>query len=94
MSPNLGASADVPSAIFFERNRAFLCVFKGRGGSYEDHHFEVNPGGRTITIWRQWMRKGDVIFDGGYEMSGAQLRLRGRFASQAGEAALVLRRRG
>lgn len=93
VSPNPGAASGVPSVIFFERNRAHLCVFKRGDGSYESHHFEVNPGERTIAIWDYWLRKGNRIFDGSYEMSGGQLRLRGRYANHAGETAFVLRRR-
>ena len=92
VSPNLERADDVPAVVFFERNRAHLCVFKGRDGSYEGHHFEVNANERTIAIWEHWLQKGPKIFDGTYDISEQRLRLNGRDAHQA-EVGLVLRRR-
>lgn len=90
VSPNLG---DAPSAVFFERNRAHLSVFKHGDGSYQWHHFEVNPDTQTIEIWQHWLSKGAKIFDGYYKLSGAHLQLRGRLASHAEESVFTLRRR-
>jgi hypothetical protein len=81
------------TAVFFERNRAYMCVFKRKDGSYEQHHFEVDPGQRTITIWKEWLRKGNRIFDGSYQLSGTALRLNGKFANSANETVLVLSKR-
>ncbi len=81
-----------PTVVFFERNRAFLCVFKGKDGSYAGHHFEVNVNERTVGIWDRWLQKGDKTFDGSYDLSGRQIRLSGRNANHA-EVAFVLRRR-
>jgi hypothetical protein len=78
---------------FFERNRAYLCVFKRKGGSYEWHHFEINSDTRTLTIWELWLQKGAKTFDGTYELSGNQLRIGGRFANNPEESVLVLRKR-
>jgi hypothetical protein len=80
------------SAVFFERNRAHMCVFKRTDGSYEQHHFDVDPAQRTITIWKEWRWKGDKIFDGSYQLSGAELRLNGKFANSAADTVLVLRK--
>jgi hypothetical protein len=93
VTPTLEPGAKVPSVIFFEKNRAHLCVFKDRQGSYESHHFEVNPNQRTISIWQRWLQKGATLFDGRYEMSEGRLRLNGRYASHAGEVAFILRKR-
>jgi hypothetical protein len=65
-SSNLETTASIPSVIFFERNRAHLCVFKQRDGSYEWHHFELNPEERTITVWQRWLQKGTKIYEGHY----------------------------
>lgn len=92
-SPNLERAGNIPSVIFFEKNRAHLCVFKDSQGSYESHHFEVNPNQRTIAIWQRWLQKGATLFDGSYEMSEGRLRLKGRYANHAGEVAFVLRKR-
>lgn len=86
-------AAGAPSVIFFERNRARLCVFKLKDGTYDWHHFEVDEGARAVTIWRLWMRKGAKVFEGRYELEGRLLRLGGRFKGGAGESSLVLRRR-
>ena len=93
VSPNLEGTKDVPSVVFFERNRAYLCVFKGRDGSYEGHHFEVNANERTIGIWQNWLQKGAKLFDGSYDLSEQRIRLNGRYANLAGEVSFVLRRR-
>jgi len=93
VSPNLERAGNVPSVIFFEKNRAHLCVFKDRQGSYESHHFEVNPNQRTIAIWQRWLQKGATLFDGSYEMSEGRLRLKGKYANHAEEVAFVLRKR-
>lgn len=94
VSANLAASqGGVPSVVFFERNRARLCVFKLRDGTYDRHHFEVDEGARAVRVWRLWMRKGAKVFEGVYELDGRRLRLSGRFKDAAGESTLVLTRR-
>ena len=93
VSPSLESAGDVPAVIFFERNRAYLCVFKSRNGSYEGHHFEVNAGQRTIGIWDHWLQKGNKLFDGTYDTTNHQLRLQATPANRAGQLAFVLKRR-
>lgn len=94
VSANLEASpAGVPSVVFFERNRARLCVFKLGDGSYDRHHFEVDERARTVRIWRLWVAKGAKVFEGTYELDGGRLRLRGSFKDREGESAFVLVRR-
>lgn len=93
VSPQNAAASDDLVNIFFERNRASLCVFKRKDGSYEWHHFEVDEPKRTITIWDEWLRKGNEIFAGTYESAGDELRLSGKFVKSTQETILVLRRR-
>jgi hypothetical protein len=93
-SPHNESSSNELTAIFFERNRAYLCVFKRKDGTYEWHHFEIDSIKGTIGMWDQWLRKGAQIFDGTYEISNDGLRLKGRFANSSAESLLVLRRRG
>lgn len=93
ISPPGDSTGATISTIFFERNRASLCVFKRRDGVYEGHHFEVDAQKRTITIWDQWLRKGKVIFDGTFEVNGDDLRVKGKFAEQANEVTINLKRR-
>jgi hypothetical protein len=92
-APQNTATGDSLTEIFFERNRAFMCVFKRRDGSYEQHHFEVDPNKKTLTIWDQWLRKGNKIFDGTYELAGNQLTVTGTFVKSTEETKLILRRR-
>jgi hypothetical protein len=94
VSPNVQTATDKPSVIFFERNRAYLCVFKHQDGTYEWHHFEVNPEARAITIWQQWLQKGTKIYDGHYETSGTHLQLKGKFANLDQDSVIELRKRG
>ncbi|MDQ6651356.1 MAG: hypothetical protein M3Y84_01295 [Acidobacteriota bacterium] len=92
-TPHRESTGNALAAIFFERNRAYLCVFKRKDGSYEWHHFEINSDKRTLAVWEQWLQKGAKIFDGTYEISGNQLRLSGKFANSAAESVFVLRKR-
>lgn len=94
VSSNLETTTRVPSVIFFERNRAYLCVFKHRDGSYQWHHFELNPAEQTITIWQQWLQKGTKIYDGHYEISGTRLLLKNRLANRDEDSVMTLRKRG
>jgi hypothetical protein len=93
VSQNLASDPGVPTVVFFERNRAFLCVFKFRDGSYKSRHFEVNAGERAMTVWRYWLSKGAKVFDGRYELSGGRLRLSGKFGERAEESSFVLTKR-
>jgi hypothetical protein len=93
VSPQNAATGDALADIFFERNRTSLCVFKRKDGSYEWHHFEVDKNKRTITIWDEWLRKGNTIFSGTYELAGDELRVSGTFVKSTEETILVLRRR-
>jgi hypothetical protein len=84
---------DPPTVVFLERNRAHLCVFKRKDGSYEWHHFELNPEARTITIWKEWLQKGDKIYEGQYDSGGTRVELKGKLANTNEELAITLRRR-
>jgi len=93
VSPQSDSTSALISTIFFERNRAFMCVFKRRDGTYQEHHFEVDVQKRTITIWNDWLRKGKVIFSGTYDMNGDDLRVTGTFSEPSKETTMVLKRR-
>ncbi|HYR12089.1 MAG TPA: hypothetical protein VEQ60_30165 [Longimicrobium sp.] len=81
-----------PRAVYFERNRPYMAVFRYAERS-ETHHFEVDPRRRTVSVFRDWLRKGPRVFEGSYTLRGDQLRLSGRFAGQDGPATLLLARR-
>ena len=93
VSPSLESANDVPTVVFFERNRAYICVFKGKDGSDAGHHFEVNANERTIGIWQYWLQKGPQIFAGSYDISERRIRLIGRYPNKAEELTFVLRSR-
>lgn len=86
------SAARIPERIYFEYNRAHMCVFKFVDGSYVTHHFEANPDGKSLEIWKQWSSKGSEIFKGSYVLDGARLTLRGDLES-TGTIALELDRR-
>ena len=91
--PHNESTSNALTAIFFERNRAYLCVFKRKDGTYEWHHFEIDSTKGTIKMWEQWLQKGPQIFDGTYEKSDDGLKLKGKFADSSEESLLVMRRR-
>jgi len=90
--PHNESTSNALTAIFFERNRAYLCVFKRKDGTYEWHHFEIDSTKGTIKMWEQWLQKGPQIFDGTYEKSDDGLKLKGKFADSSEESLLVMRR--
>ncbi len=55
--------------VFFERNRAFLVVFRADGQTDERRHFEIDPEGK-ITIWETWLTKGKPIMHGRSQSEG------------------------
>ena len=65
-----------PSRIYFERNRAYMSVF-AYADSSRTHHFEVNEDEKVLEIWEQWLRKGDKVFSGEYDLTENRLELRG-----------------
>jgi len=71
------ATARIPQRIYFEYNRAHMCVFKFADGSYVTHYFQANPDGRSLGIWKQSLSKGPEVFKGNYILDGTMLTLRG-----------------
>ena len=92
VAPANDVSAGPLATVFFERNRAFMCVFKRRDGQYDRHHFEIAKN-QTLTIWQQWLTKGSVIFTGSYALNNDELTIRGKFANDPQEVILVLKKR-
>ena len=71
-------TAHFPNRIYFERNRAYMSVF-AYADSSRTHHFEVNEEEGALNIWKQWLRKGDKVFSGEYDLTENRLELRGTF---------------
>jgi hypothetical protein len=70
----------LPTSIYFERNRAWMCVFRLADGSFQTHDFRVDESNKTLTISETWMTKGPVLFSGHYDLVGPTLTLTGNFA--------------
>jgi len=49
--------------VFFERNRAFMAVFRSSDGRYDQRHFEIDSNG-LIQVWETWLSKGDLLMQG------------------------------
>jgi hypothetical protein len=60
-----GSLPEVPRwrQVFFERNRAFMAVFRSADALEARHHFEIDAD-RRITVWRHWLRKGELVMRG------------------------------
>jgi hypothetical protein len=71
------AAERLPSTMYFEYNRAHMVVFKFRDGSYKTRHFEAGKTGGELKMWERWLRKGQELFAGSYDLSGPELRLTG-----------------
>jgi hypothetical protein len=78
----------LPSTIFFERNRAHLCVFKYGEDHYRWHDFRLDPRTHVIEISQDWQSKGAGIFSGRYELYLDRLTLTGTFLD--GETATLI----
>jgi hypothetical protein len=81
----------LPATIFFERNRAHLCVFKYGEDHYRWHDFRLDSRAHAIEIWQDWQTKGANIFSGHYELYLDRLTLTGTLREGA-SATLVLER--
>jgi hypothetical protein len=71
-----------PSKIYFERNRAYLCVFKYDNGKFEDHHFEVDPQRKHIVIYNRWLSKGEKKLEGTYTLQNNTMIINGKNANR------------
>jgi hypothetical protein len=86
--PTATPGSPVPVKVFFERNRAWLCVFKHSDGSYRPYRFEVEPSRRTVEIRER--RGSPQLFTGRYDPARRRLTL--TTSSGDGEQKLVLKR--
>ncbi|HEV7590540.1 MAG TPA: hypothetical protein VGO40_20695 [Longimicrobium sp.] len=86
-----GAAGALPARIYFERNRAFMAVFR-YADRWETHHFTVDTAGHALHIWTEWLSKGPEIFSGTYRLAGDRLELDGRLASASAPVHVRLRR--
>jgi hypothetical protein len=87
------------SHVYFELNRAHMCVLRFGDRWSGAHHFLIDTTTRTIGLWRVWNRPPrdeDRLFSGTYELdgNGSRLVLRGTFSGSLAPAVLVLQRVG
>lgn len=78
-SGTAGAS-ELPTHIYFEHNRAWMCVFR-YPDAWVTHHFEVDEQDKTIDIWEQYRSKGEKLFSGSYDLTSSELVLQGDFTT-------------
>lgn len=67
----------LPRTIYFEYNRASLCVFRQWNGGLETHGFRVDAASHTVSITQQWLRRSPVIFQGNWSIDDNVLTLAG-----------------
>jgi len=90
--PAVSLGQDPLEYVYFERNRAYMCVFKFGAGAWITHHFEVDRKTGKLEIWRYWLLKGEPIFTGRYQLGDGRLTLTGAFAGSATESVVELRK--
>ena len=73
------ADASLPRMIYFEYNRAFMCVFRLADGKLETHDFRVDTVSHTISIAKRWMARGPAIFQGNWTRDGNTMTLTGHW---------------
>lgn len=86
-----GSSFDSVRFVYFEYNRAWMCVLRRASGQLETHGFRVEPKGHRIKITAGWMGDDAVIFEGTYRREEDRLALLGHTSgdSQAVEIDLL-----
>jgi len=89
-SPAHVALAQEPlTYIYFERNRAFMCVFRYGLSTWRTHHFELNEKTGQLDIWDSWLSKGEKIFSGKFGLTRNHLVIDGQF-DHSGESVIEL----
>ena len=83
-----GFDDETPSAVYFELNRAFMCVLRYED-TWQKGHFEVEPEENRVEIWSEWMRKENQVFVGQYALSDDRLVLRGTWEGEPVEMVLA-----
>lgn len=78
-----------PTHVYFERNRAYMCVFR-YGTTTSTHHFEYEPGRSRVTIWNSWLTKGSLLFEGTHRPAASTIELVGRLPGSAESITLRL----
>jgi hypothetical protein len=85
------ADAEAPTHVYFERNRAYMCVFR-YGTSSSTHHFEYDARHSRIAIWTSWLTKGPLLLKGQHRPGNETIELVGRLPGSAAPVTLQLRK--
>jgi len=84
---------ELPTDVYFERNRAFMAVFRYGDRWSRDHHFEVDADAGRLQIWERWLSRGPILFDGTYQFAGdGRLAVSGVMGEASDSVHLVLER--
>jgi len=84
---------ELPTDIYFERNRAFMAVLRYGDRWSRDHHFEVDADAGRLQIWERWLSKGPILFDGTYHLAAdGRLAMSGIMGEAGDSIRLVLER--
>lgn len=78
--------------VYFERNRAYMCVFRFGAGVWQEHHFEADAQTGRLVVWEKWLVKGGQVFAGKFERSGDRLIIDGEFDHSNNETVINLER--
>lgn len=84
---HVGLAHEPLTYIYFERNRASMCVFRYGPSTWRTHHFEINEN--QLDIWDAWLSKGEKIFSGKFGLTRNHLVIDGQF-DHSGESVIEL----
>jgi hypothetical protein len=87
---NISLRGEPLNYVYFERNRAYLCVFKYGTATLKWHDFEVSEQTGRLEIWENWLTKGTRIFAGRYQNKDGRLTIEGTFEGSDGESRIEL----
>ena len=78
--------------IYFEYNRAWMCVLRDTDGHSTQCEFHVDPQQHTLRIQDGWMKHGTRLLDGVYQRQGDHLTLTGQVPERSAPVLLELER--
>jgi hypothetical protein len=73
----------IPKKIYFEYNRAYMCVFLMPNGAEEWHDFRVDEKEHSLMVSQQWLTPGSEIFKGQWIRDGDHMTLDGSWRGGA-----------
>lgn len=89
VAETIPANASLPRTIYFEYNRAYMCVFRMPDGRLETHDFRADTASHTLSINQQWLERGPSIFQGNWKRDGNALTLTGEWQGSSANPVTV-----